>query len=143
MEGNLQETRRPYWERGVENILYVLQEIKKNYPQLKYDKLTLIGHSNGGDMTVLFAHKYPKLVNKIISMDNRRMPLPRTSNPQIFTLRSNDYPADENVLPNEEELKKHNITVQFTDINHSNMDNDANENERKYLTDKILEYLKK
>lgn len=143
MEGNLQETRRPNWERGAENILYVLQEIKKNYPQLQYDKLTLIGHSNGGDMTVLFAHKYPKLVNKIISMDNRRMPLPRTSNPQIFTLRSNDYPADENVLPNEEELKKHNITVQFTDINHSNMDNDANENERKYLTDKILEYLKK
>lgn len=143
MTGKLQETRRPNWERGSQNIWYVLQTIKKNYPLLKYGKLALIGHSNGGDMTVLFAHQYPNLVNKIISMDNRRMELPRISKPKIFTLRSKDYPADINVLPTDEELKKYNITVQFTDINHSNMDNDANETEREYLRTKILEYLKK
>ena len=65
-----------------------------------------------------------------------------TSSPQIFSLRSNDYSADENVLPSDEEAKKYNITIDFTDINHSNMDNDATEKERKYLTKKILEYLK-
>jgi len=143
MTGKLQETRRPNWERGSQNIFYVLQKIKQDYPQLKYNELTLIGHSNGGDMTVLFAHKYPNLVSKIISMDNRRMELPRASKPKMFTLRSKDYPADENVLPNNEELKKYDITVQFTDINHSSMDNDANETEREYLKTKILEYLKK
>lgn len=142
MTGKLQETRRPNWERGAQNIFYVLQEIKNKYPELKFNELSLIGHSNGGDMTVLFAHKYPNIASKIISMDNRRMELPRTSTPKIFTLRSKDYPADEGVLPTEEELKKYNITVAFTDINHSNMDNDANETERKYLTSKILEYLK-
>jgi len=143
MTGKIQETRRPNWERGAENIFYVLKEIKSKYPELKFNELTLIGHSNGGDMTVLFAHKYPDLPDKIISMDNRRMELPRTSNPKIYTLRSKDYPADEGVLPTEEELNKYKITVQFTDINHSSMDNDANETERKYLTTKILEYLKK
>ncbi len=143
MSGKLQERRRPNWERGAQNIFYVLQEIKNKYPELKYNELSLIGHSNGGDMTVLFAHKYPSIANKIIAMDNRRMELPRTSTPKIFTLRSKDYPADEGVLPTEEELKKYNITVEFTNINHSNMDNDANETERKYLTSKILEYLKK
>ncbi|MGD1320547.1 alpha/beta hydrolase [Chryseobacterium sp. 2R14A] len=143
MTGKLQETRRPNWERGSQNIFYVLQKIKQDYPQLKYNELSLIGHSNGGDMTVLFAHKYPNLANKIISMDNRRMEFPRTLKPQIFTLRSKDYPADENVLPTNEELKKYNITVQFTDINHSSMDNDANESEREYLKTKILEYLRK
>jgi predicted peptidase len=142
MTGKLQETRLPNWERGGQNIYYVLKEIKTQYPELRFNDLTLIGHSNGGDMTVLFAHKFPNLVNKIISMDNRRMELPRTSNPKIYTLRSKDYPADEGVLPTDEELKKHNITVQFTNINHSNMDNDANDTERKYLTTKILEYLK-
>ncbi len=142
MTGKLQETRRPNWERGAENIFYVLQVIKEEYPQLKFSELSLIGHSNGGDMTVLFAHKYPNLASKIISMDNRRMELPRTSNPKIYTLRSKDYPADEGVLPTEVELKKYNITVQFTEINHSNMDNDANEKERKYLTTKIFEYLR-
>ena len=143
MTGKLKETRRPNWERGAENIFYVLQEIKNKYPEQKFNKLSLIGHSNGGDMTVLFAHKYPNLADKIISMDSRRMDLPRTSNPKIYTLRSKDYPADEGVLPTKEELKKYNITVQFTEINHSSMDNDANETERKYLTTKILEYLKK
>lgn len=143
MTGKLQETRRPNWERGSQNIFYVLQKIKQDYPQLKYNELSLIGHSNGGDMTVLFAHQYPNLASKIISMDNRRMELPRTFNPKIFTLRSKDYPADENVLPTNEELKKYAITVQFTDINHSSMDNDANETERDYLKTKILEYLKK
>lgn len=105
--------------------------------------LALIGHSNGGDMTVLFAHKYPELASKIISMDNRRMELPRTSTPKIFTLRPKDYPADENVLPTDEELRRYHITVQFTNVNHSNMDNDANKTERRYLNTKILEYLKK
>lgn len=142
MTGKLQETRRPNWERGTENIKYVLQDIKNSYPQLKYNQLTLIGHSNGGDMTALFAHKYPKLANKIITMDNRRMALPRTSYSKIFTLRSKDYPADDNVLPNTEELKQYNMTVQFTEINHSNMDNDANAVERNYMKTKILEYLK-
>ncbi|WP_298153623.1 alpha/beta hydrolase [Flavobacterium sp.] len=143
MTGKLQETRRPNWERGAQNIFYVLQEIKNRYPELKFNELSLIGHSNGGDMTVLFAHKYPNIVKKIISMDNRRMELPRTSAPKIFTLRSNDCPADEGVLPTEEAQKKYGITVEFTDIKHNNMDNDANETERKYLTSKILEYLKK
>ena len=75
-------------------------------------------------------------------MDNRRMEFPRTFKPKIFTLRSKDYPADENVLPTNEELKKYNITVQFTDINHSSMDNDANETQRKEINDYILSFLK-
>jgi hypothetical protein len=32
--------------------------------------------------------------------------------PKIYTLRSNDYPADEGVLPGEEEQKKYQMTVQ-------------------------------
>lgn len=143
MTGNLQETRRPNWERGTQNILFVLKEIKRQYPQLNYNELALIGHSNGGDMSALFVHKYPELINKLITMDNRRMELPRTKKPKIFTLRSNDYPADENVLPTEKEAKGYNIVIQPTNINHSSMDNDANEKEREFMTDKILEYLEK
>lgn len=142
MTGKLQETRRSNWEKGVKNIYFVLNQMKKDYPKLNYKKLILIGHSNGGDMTALFAHKYPDLVEKVILMDNRRMALPRTSTPQLFTLRSKDYPADGGVLPTNEEIKEYGIIVQPTDINHSNMDNDANADERKYIIDKILEYIK-
>ncbi len=143
MEGILQITRRPNWARGVDNIHFVLSELKKINPELDYEHLTLIGHSNGGDMTVLFAHKYPDLVFRIISMDNRRMPLPRVSKPDIFTLRSNDYPADEGVLPTEQEQKKYGITVQLVSINHSNMDDKGSPEERQIMNNYIENYLKK
>lgn len=143
MEGDLQITRKSNWERGVDNIHFVLGELKKMHPQLDYNHLTLIGHSNGGDMTVLFAHKYPDLVFRIISMDNRRMPLPRSSNPKIFTLRSNDYPADEGVLPTVRGQRRYGITVQFVPVNHGNMDDDASPEEREIMNGYIEKYLKK
>ncbi len=141
VEANLQVARKPNWERGVDNIRFVLSELKKTKPELDYNHVTLIGHSNGGDMVVLFAHKYPDLVDKIISMDNRRMPLPRTSTPKLFTLRSNDYPADVGVLPTVQEQKAHHITVQFVPINHGNMDDDASFEERKIMNNYIEKYL--
>ena len=98
LTGIPQVVRRSNWERGAENILFVLNELKEIKPELDFKHVNLIGHSNGGDMTVLFAHKYPKLVDKIISLDNRRIELPRTSQPKIYSLRSSDQPADEGVL---------------------------------------------
>lgn len=140
-EGNLQVVRRPFWQLGSDNILYVLNELKKTKPQLDYKHLILIGHSNGGDMAALFSNQHPNLVYKLITMDNRRMFLPRTSIPKVYTLRSNDYPADEGVLPGEEEQKKYQMTVQATSINHSHMDNKGNEEEKKILNNFILKYL--
>lgn len=99
MEGDFMQTRMPNWERGVANIYFTIQEFKKLKPQLDWDKLILIGHSNGGDMTMLFATKYPHLINKAISMDHRRMIMPRTEKPRLYTLRGCDYDADAGVLP--------------------------------------------
>jgi predicted peptidase len=143
MEGDLKITRRPNWERGCENILFVINEYKKTKPELDFKHLTLIGHSNGGDMTALFATEYPKLVSKIITMDNRRMPLPRVSHPQVYTLRSSNYPADEFVLPTEQEQKKYGMTVQPTSIEHRDMDNDATSEQRKTINTYIESYLNK
>lgn len=141
MEGDFKVTRMPNWERGTENILYVLNDFKKNNPKLDFKHLSLIGHSNGGDMTALFATNYPDLVYKIITMDNRRMPLPRVHQPKIYTLRSKNYSADKGVLPTEEEQKKYGMTVQYTAINHSDMDNDATTEERKTLNTSIERFL--
>jgi len=142
-EGKIQTVRMPFWERGSDNILFVLNELKKTRPELDYKHLTLIGHSNGGDMTALFAGKHPELVYKVITMDNRRMYLPRTSLPRIYTLRSNDYPADEGVLPSPEEQKKYHITIQPTDINHGHMDDKGSEKEKETLNNYILQYIEK
>ncbi|SDI37831.1 alpha/beta hydrolase family protein [Chryseobacterium jejuense] len=142
VEGNLQLVRRPFWQNGSDNILYVLNELKKTNPDLDYKHLTLIGHSNGGDMVALFGNQHPNLVYKMITMDNRRMFLPRTSIPKIYSLRSNDYPADEGVLPTEDEQKKYHMIIQPTSINHGHMDNKGSEEEKKTLNDFVLQYLK-
>ncbi len=92
-------------------------------------------------MAALFGNQHPNLVYKIITMDNRRMFLPRTSIPKIYTLRSNDYPADEGVLPADDEQKKYHMTVQPTSINHSHMDNKGSDEEKKTLNEFILKYL--
>ncbi|WP_426478440.1 alpha/beta hydrolase [Chryseobacterium sp. CBSDS_008] len=141
VEGKPQIVRRPFWQNGSANILFVINELKKTNPELDFRHLTLIGHSNGGDMAALFSNQHPNMVYKLITMDNRRMFLPRTSIPKIYTLRSNDYPADEGVLPTEEEQKKYHMTVQPTLINHGHMDNKGSNEEKRILNDFILQYL--
>jgi len=49
--------------------------------------------------------KYPGVVDKIITLDNSRMPLPGTKHPKVFSLRSSDRPADEGVMPTAWEQK--------------------------------------
>src|SRR5690606_6551891 len=54
-----QVVRRPFWERGADNIRFVVAELARRQPALDLADLTLIGHSNGGDMVALFAERYP------------------------------------------------------------------------------------
>src|SRR5260370_11713539 len=47
--------RREVYERGEANILFVLGQLKKLQPNADYDHLTLVGHSNGGGISIVFA----------------------------------------------------------------------------------------
>jgi len=137
-----QVVRRPFWERGAENILFVLNAFKKSNPQLDYSHVILIGHSNGADMTALFAQKYPDLVDKIITLDNRRMSLPRTAHPKIYSLRSSDQPADEGVLPTDEEQVRYGMKIiKLPNTTHNDMSDRANPAQRKEINDYIMGFL--
>ncbi len=138
-----QVVRRPHWERGAANILFVLNELKRTKPELDYKHVTLIGHSNGGDMSMLFAQKYPGLIDKVISLDNRRMPFPRTRHPKLYSLRSSDQPADEGVLPTAEEQKTLGITiVKLPHTIHNDMDDRGTQAQRDEINRYILRFLK-
>lgn len=142
MEGDFMETRMPNWERGVENIRFVLQEFKKLKPELDWTRLTVMGHSNGGDMTMLFATRYPELLQKAISLDHRRMKMPRTGHHRIYTLRGCDYPADAGVLPSEEEQKKYGMTVAgLENIKHSQMDDKGSAGQHRQMLEYLLRFL--
>jgi hypothetical protein len=138
-----QIVRRPFWERGADNILFVINYLKKVQPGLNFNHIALIGHSNGGDMTALFPQKYPGIVEKIITLDNRRMSLPRTLNPRVYSLRSGDLPADEGVLPTEEELKENKITIiRLTDVKHNDMGASANPYQQEQINNYLIQFLK-
>lgn len=137
-----QIVRRPFWERGADNILFVINELKKSNPELDFKHITLIGHSNGADMSAFFPQKYPGIVDKIITLDNRRMPLPRTANPKIYSLRSSDQPADEGVLPTDEEKRKYGMTIiRLPNTIHNDMDDRANSRQRKEIRGFIMTFL--
>lgn len=109
--GSLYLRRKPLWERGVQNILFVLNDRKQIQLNIDSTKLILIGHSNGGDISMLFASKYPQLVSQVISLDSLRMPFPKNKNLKILTLRAIDTKADDGVLPNKVEQEKFGIHV--------------------------------
>jgi predicted esterase len=143
LTGIPQIVRLPFWERGAENILFVINELKKSHSDLDFENITLIGHSNGGDMTALFPKKYPNVVNKIITLDNRRMALPLSKDVKIYSLRSSDQPADDGVLPSAEEQKKCRMTIlKLPNTIHNNMDDNANEIQRTEIRNYILSFLK-
>lgn len=137
-----QIVRRPFWERGVDNIFFVINELKRSNPELDFKHITLIGHSNGADMTALFPQKHQGIVEKIITLDNKRMALPRTLSPKIYSLRSSDQEADIGVIPTIEECKKYEITIiKLPNTIHNNMDNHANNKQRQEITDYVLKFL--
>ena len=66
--------RRMQYNRGISNINFAIDEIKKQYPNADYRHLTLIGHSNGGDISMYFAKLHPEMVKKVVTLDNLRVP---------------------------------------------------------------------
>ena len=142
MTGIPQVVRRPFWDRGADNILFVINQLKQKYAPTVFNKIILIGHSNGGDMTALFPQKYPGIVDKIITLDNRRMALPRTGHPQVYSLRSSDQTADAGVLPTAEEQALYGIKiVALPDVPHNAMCDQANAAQREEINRYILTFL--
>ena len=139
--GNIYETRKPYWERGAQNILFVIEELKKSEWNLDYKNLLLVGHSNGGDTSMLFASEHPDLVDKVISLDNRRMPIPRQKRPQILSIRSSEQTADAGVLPTIEEQKKLRIKIVKVNVAHNDMRDSATDSQKQEMIKIINDFL--
>ena len=103
-------TRLENWHRGVMTLKFLANGLSSRYPSYDFSHLTLFGHSNGGDISALYVALYPNEVESIITLDHRRMLLPRNKNIRVLTLRGSDYPADENVLLTDKELAIYPVT---------------------------------
>src|ERR1700738_5186423 len=50
--GELYVGRLPQYQRGIANIRFAVDEMKKVQPNADYDRLTIVGHSIGGDISM-------------------------------------------------------------------------------------------
>lgn len=135
--GNIYQARMPLWERSVKNLKFVIDHIKEFNTELNTRQFILIGHSNGGDISMMFAEKYPEKVAKIISLDSLRYPFPVAKKIPILYFRATDLIKDRTSVIKENHVK-------IIDIHHSKHADmcDRGPNEIKIkIVDHILQYL--
>ena len=155
------ETRHENWQRGADTLNFIQHYFSEQYVISQYlnqkqstadsspyiaehfdfKHITLVGHSNGGDISALLANigasnidNKVDYISRIITLDHRRVPLPRDPAIKVLSIRASDYPADTGVLPSEGEDAS-NISVIMID---GSRHNDMNDYGPKWLKDKIL-----
>lgn len=122
-QGSLYVGRLAVYERGEKNIFFTLNELKKIEPNADYDHLTLVGHSNGGDISMYFAQQHPHLVRRVVTLDNLRVPFVTTGFAKILSFRSKDpqFKTDPGVLPDPAIAKEAGIEIVDTGAQHTEM----------------------
>jgi hypothetical protein len=115
--------RRMQYNRGIFNIKFAIENLEKLYPNADYKHLTLIGHSNGGDISMYFAKLHPEMVKKVVTLDNLRVPFVTDGKVKILSFRSKDpvFKADPGVVPDDATCAKAGITVVQTDFQHNQL----------------------
>jgi pimeloyl-ACP methyl ester carboxylesterase len=83
----------------------------------------MVGHSNGGDIAMYFAKRYPELIKKVVTLDNLRVPFITDGKFKILSFRSHDpvFKADPGVIPDDEICAKAGITVVRTEYQHNDL----------------------
>jgi len=138
--GELYVGRLPQYRRGIANIRFAIDELRKVQPNADYDHLTMVGHSNGGDISMYFARMYPDQIKKVVTLDNLRVPFMTDGKFKILSFRSKDsvFKPDPGVIPDDEICEKAGITVVRTGFQHNDM-RDAGPDEAKASIQGILD----
>src|SRR5450432_4295694 len=121
--GEIYVGRLPQYQRGIANIRFAVDEMKKIEPNADYTHLTMVGHSNGGDISMYFAKMYPDEIKEVVTLDNLRVPFMIDGKFKILSFRSKDplFKTDPGVIPPKGVREKSGITVVQTGYQHTDM----------------------
>jgi hypothetical protein len=136
--------RHLHYSRGLYNILFAIEQLKTIQPNADFRNLTLVGHSNGGDMSMYFAKRRPELVKRVVTLDNLRVPFLTDGKVRILSFRSDDptFKPDPGVVPDDEACAKAGITVVRTAFRHNDFSDRGPERVKsavKTLLDRFLD----
>jgi dienelactone hydrolase len=137
--------RLDVYKRGEANILFVLSQLKKLQPNADYDHLTLVGHSNGGDIAMFCAKEHPELVSKVITLDNLRVPFVLNKHMKILSFRSSDpnFKTDPGVLPAPQEANGDDIDIVKTQFQHTWMSDRGPDSAKEKIQSTLDQFLVK
>ncbi|MBR1088250.1 alpha/beta hydrolase [Bradyrhizobium manausense] len=135
--------RRSQYNRGIANILFTIDELKKIYPNADYRHLTLVGHSNGGDISMYFAKLHPDLVKKVVTLDNLRVPFVTDGKVKILSFRSKDpqFKPDPGVVPDDETCAKAGIQVVRTEFQHNDLSDRGSDRVKGFIGSALDDFL--
>lgn len=141
--GELYVGRLPVYERGIANIEFTVAQMKKVQPHADYNHLTMVGHSNGGDIAMFFAKEHPEQVKKVVTLDNLRVPFITDGRFKILSFRSKDpnFKADPGVVPNDEQCEEAGITVVKTGYQHTDMSDRGPEKVKESIQNTLNKFL--
>jgi dienelactone hydrolase len=131
------------YEKGEANILFVVEQLRKLQPNADYDHLTLVGHSNGGDIAMYCAKQHPGLVSKVITLDNLRVPFVLGNKLKILSFRSKDpnFKTDPGVLPTPQQAKAEGIDIVNTPFQHTWMSDRGPDSAKERIQATLDEFL--
>ena len=141
--GELYVGRQPQYLRGIANIRFAIEEMHKVQTNADYDHLTMVGHSNGGDISMYFAKLYPDQIRKIVTLDNLRVPFTTDGRFKILSFRSKDpqFKTDPGVIPPEEVRQKSGIQVVQTGFQHNDMRDTGPDKAKATIQDMLDKFL--
>ena len=141
--GELYVGRQPQYLRGIANIRFAIEEMHKVQPNADYDHLTMVGHSNGGDISMYFAKLYPDQIRKVVTLDNLRVPFMTDGRFKILSFRSKDpqFKTDPGVIPPEAVREKSGITVLQTGYQHTDMSDRGPDDVKSTIRGRLDEFL--
>ncbi|HXN68615.1 MAG TPA: alpha/beta hydrolase, partial [Bradyrhizobium sp.] len=135
--------RRSQYNRGIANIKFAIDNLKKIQPNSDYAHLTMVGHSNGGDISMYFAKRYPELIEKVVTLDNLRVPFITDGKFRILSFRSRDpvFKPDPGVVPDDEICEKVGIKVVRTNYQHTDMSDRGPDEVKSTIQNILAEFL--
>jgi pimeloyl-ACP methyl ester carboxylesterase len=142
MKGYPYVGRLPSYERGVANIDFVIRQLRQSQPIADYDRLTMVGHSQGGDITVFYAAGHPDSVVKVVTLDNLRVPLEFVK-AKMISFRSNggSFKPDAGVVPSEADCEKDGIQLVMTGVPHWELNDRGSDDMKGKIVEKLAAFL--
>ncbi|MCB5228392.1 alpha/beta hydrolase [Alishewanella sp. 16-MA] len=120
--GHLYTERSENWKRGAITLKFIRAQLQSEFSGYDFNKLTLVGHSNGGDISSWLLNEGVDFAGTLITLDHRRVPLPRSGSLSILSIRGADFPADQGVLYTEQEMVMFDACiVQIANSKHNDM----------------------